>query len=456
MQHRKNNHKRSCYSKKMELTDFPNEILHNIISNIALNSDLAKVTLVSHRFKALTEPLQYRNVHLDAEPHLDYRSGFLPTLKQTDQLIANLKARPKLGRYTTAFSLRVTHPLWYETYPQISIISRMPELRKLSFDPPAVHGGGTPNECKKMADLRLDFSHVTNHYDGDSTSWLNLGIPLEIIAKTLWHPSLRKVQAERVFFTGNFDNFERDRFLGPRRYGRSSVEDLRFLNCCPRIDGNVVTAFINAIQNLKCFALEIKSPWEPIKPPYDLAPEIDVRPALQAHHATIEELAISTSDDALEYHGFGQSPGSFVQWTALKRLAVPFFMLSRDLTHHGRLHEVLPPQLEELQLEKQLWTFSTNGLEITEEFQPIREDGLTLMKELAKNNEACVPRLKRLIWWLQYPSSRESSNPAYSIHPSIIEIEGLVSMFKNSSVQFEWIPTALFKDTPFGKRLYEW
>lgn len=282
----------------MKLTDFPNEILHTIISNISLNSDLAKVTLVSHRFKALTEPLQYRNVHLNAEPFVEYRSGYLPTLKQTDQLIANLKARPELGRYTTFFSLRVPHPLWYETYPQISIIRRMPGLRQISYDPPAIHGGGIPKECKNLRDLRFDFSHVTKHYDGDSASWLELGFPLEIIAKDLWHPSLRKVQAEKVFFNSKF---ERDLFLGPRRMrcGSSSVEDLRFLDCCPRIDGNVVMAFINAIHNLKCFALEIKSPWEPLNARNRPAPKADVRPALQAHHATIEEFAISASDRAL-------------------------------------------------------------------------------------------------------------------------------------------------------------
>ena len=439
----------------MKLTDFPNEILHDIISNIPLHSDLAKVMLVSHRFKALTEPLQYRNVHLNAEPFVEYRPGFLPTLKQTDQLIANLKARPELGRYTTAFSLRVTHPLWYETYPQISIIRRMPGLRQISFDPPAIHGGGIPDECKNLRDLRFDFSHVTNHYDDDSSSWLEFGIPLEIIAKNLWHPLLRKVQAEKFCFTGEF---EHDHSLGQRRmrFGRSSVEDLRFLHCCPRMDGDVVMAFINAIRNLKCFALEIQSHWHPLQERNDLAPEVDVRPALQAHHATIEELAISTSDHALEYHNLAQSPGSFFQWTALKRLAVPIFMLSGDLAQHGILHEVLPPQLEELQLERELWNLPGHRLNFSEEFQGVLDKDLARMKELAKNKEAWVPGLKRLIWWLQDPSLRKCSDPSDLIYESVVATEELVSMFKNVNVQFESIPTALFKDTPFGKRLYEW
>lgn len=438
----------------MKLTDFPNEILHDVISNISLNSDLAKVTLVSHRFKILTEPLLYRNIHFDAEPLDEYPSGFLPTLKRTDQLIANLKARSELGRYTTAFSLRVTHPLWYECYPQISIIRHMPRLRQLSYDPPAVHGGGIPAECKKLTAQRFDFSHVTNHYDNDSRFWLEHGIPLEIIAKHLWQPSLRKVQAEKVFFAGEF---EHDLFLGPRRirHGRSPVEDLRFLDCCPRIDGDVVRAFINAIGHLKCFAFEIKSPWEPLAAPNDPAPEIDVRPALQAHYATMEELAISTSDHALEYRNLWQSPGSFVQWPSLKRLAVPIVMLCGELAHHAMLHQVLPPQLEEIQLEKKMWILSEHALNYFEGTQAARENDLTLLKELAKNKEVCVPGLKRLIWWLQHPSAQNVNDPRHLLNASTVETFALET-FKNVGVKFELISTPFFKETPFGQRLYEW
>lgn len=445
----------------MKLTDFSHEILLQVISNIPLNSDLAKVTLVSHRFNDLAETLLYRNIHFDAEPLEECQLGYIPTLKRTDQLIANLKARPELGRYTTAFSLRVTHPLWYQSYPQLSIIRRMPGLRQLSYDPPAVHGGGIPTENKKLTALRFDFSHVTNHYyDDGGLLWLELGIPLEVIARDLWHPSLRKLQAEKIFFG---DKFEPEPWLGQRRMrqGRSPVEDLRFLDCFPHIDGKGLNAFINAIRHLKCFVLEIESPKDPLVVPNTLAPEVEIRPALLAHRATIEELAISTTNHALRCYSIVHAPGSFVQWNALKRLAMPEVMLSRDLPYHVMLHVVLPPQLEELQLEKKLWTVSAQGVDrSSEESQLVTEKDLTLFKELAKNKEMCVPGLKRLIWWLQHASSRNfsdsDSGPTFSVHAPMGKMDALESILKKVGVQFEWVQTALFKDTPFSKRLYEW
>lgn len=204
----------------MELTDFPNEILQLIISKILLNSDVAKVTLVSHHFKTLAEPLLYRNVHFEAEFLQECRLGVVPPLKRTDQLIANLKARPELGTYTTAFSLKVTHSPWYQSYPQVSIIRHMPKLRQLSYDTHALHEGAIPAECKDLAALRFDFSHVTNHYDEDCRTWWEHGIPLEIIAKHLWHPSLRKIQAEKVLFTAVFE-YDMWLVLHLMRYGPS-------------------------------------------------------------------------------------------------------------------------------------------------------------------------------------------------------------------------------------------
>ena len=431
----------------MELKDLPDEILQHIISKIPLNSELAKVVLVSHRFKTLTEPILYRNIHLDAEPLEECRLGVLPTLKRTDQLIANLKSRPELGRYTTAFSLRVTHPLWYQSYPQISITRRMPELRQLSYDPPAVHGGSLPAECEDLTDLRLDFSHVTKHYDDESTSWLEDGVPLEIIAKHLWHPSLRKLQAEKVFFTRGF-GYESCLIQRRMRNGRSLVDDLRFLNCVPHIQYHALCAFITSLRRLKCFVLETKWPTQSLTAPNDPPPStIDLRTVLAAHHTTIEELALSSSDHALD---LVQVSGSFIKWTALKRLAVPY---PRDLFHHAMLHQFLPPQLEELQLEEKLCTCSAHEVSIHHEIMP--QNDISLLWQLAEKKRVLVPGLKRLIWWFQYPSGQNVVDGGNRLHMSTVELLGQ-QHFENAGVKFEVVATPFFKQTPFGKRLYEW
>lgn len=74
----------------------------------------------------------------------------------------------------------------------------MPQLRHVSYDPPAVHGGALLAEYTPFPALRSNFRHVTNHYGEDSDSWLQHGIPLEIIANSPRHPKLRKLLAGAV------------------------------------------------------------------------------------------------------------------------------------------------------------------------------------------------------------------------------------------------------------------
>lgn len=429
-----------------KITDLTDDTLQYIFSKRLNNSALAKMILVSHRFKMLTEPILYRNIHLDAEPVEERSPGSFPFLKWTDQLIASLKARPELGRYTTALSLRVPSRYWYDSQPQISIIRRMPELCRLSYDPPAVDGKALPPGCKNLTDLRFNFSHVTNHYDNDSSSWMETGIPLEIIAKNLWHPSLRKLQAENVFFTKEFDY---RRWLIERRmlHGRSRVDDIRFLDCFPRIEYPVLRALIISVRHLKCFAFEITTPKQSLTAPNDPPCKIDFRPVLGPNNTTIEELALSSSDHPLDLVKFS---GSFLEWGALKRLAVPF---SRDVFRHTTLHQVLPPQLEELQLEKRLWTSSTP--EITLDYKIILGDDLSPLWELAKRKPVCVPGLKRLIWWLQYPTGMKFDKARYRFYVSTVELSAQEN-FTDAGVKFELVETPFFKETPFGKRLYKW
>lgn len=424
----------------MELTDLPTELLREIISHISLNSHLASVVLVSRLFKPLAEPFLYRDIHLNAEPLEEFKVGFRCILRWTYQLIANLRARPELGRYTTTFSLRVPHPLWYQNHPYRSIINRMPGLRQLSSDPPCFNGDGLSTNANSITALRFDFSHVPSHWDDYGGSrWLQRCVPLKIISTHLWHPSVRKLQAEKLLF---MDNFVHKYWLGARReeLGPSRVEDLRFLDCCPRINGDAVRAFINAIRRLRCFVLEIKSPWEPVTvPPHTPAQEMDIRSALLAHQAWIQELAVSTTGHALQYHTLIQSPGSFVEFTALRRLAMPFAMLSHI---YPRLHDVLPPQLEELQLQESIYHFSPPGV------QPDHQ----LFKAFAEKKEAYVPGLKNLIWWIQPSATKERRNS----HAASILEQYTTVILGEVGVKFKLISTSFFKDTPFGQRLYEW
>ena len=439
----------------MASTDFPNEILLNIISCINCTSDLARLTLVSHRFNELVEPYLYHKIHFHAEAG---KVGSSPTLKRTCQLEANLCARPELGTYTTALSLRVVNPLWYRGRPDLILIRCMPRLRQLSYDPPPLPRAGIIANNKELTALRFDFSHVTNHYIKDGgPSWLDLGTSLDIVARELSnfsnYPKLRKIHAEKMFFIDQVQPghlFARQRML----LGHSDVKDLRFLDCGPLIKSNNLRRFIHAVRYLKCFVLEINSPCNPLVKGSFPAPRIVIIDGLECHRGTMEELAISTTDHGLDMHTIG----SLIQWTALKRLAIPEAILSESpfypfILDQLKLHEVFPPQLEELQLDKKCQTFSTQELQWD---LVIMEEDLRTLKELAMNKTACVPGLRRVIWWLQHPSSENLSDHTYSLRVPYVALDELEVAFREVDVEFEWVLTALFKDTPVGKRLYEW
>ena len=436
----------------MELTDLPTEILNHIIAQISLNSDLARVVPLSRQFKTLAEPFLYRKVHLDADRLEECRPGSPPVLKRTDRLIANLKARPDLGKHTTSFSVRVTHSLWWQTDPHVSIMKRMPQLRQVSYDPPALHGASLPPECKRLSDLRLDFRHVTNHYDEDSGAWLEHGIPLQIVAKNLWHPTLRKLQAERLSLTPKFDY----RFWlveQRQRRGFPPVDDVRFLDCNPRIDYRVLSNFITTIKRLRCFVLDVSKPQRnpattPLHQDDNPSDQIDLRPALDTHYLTIHTLALSTSDRALDVVTVS---GSFVYWIALKRLALPY---PEDRARHILLHKILPRQLEELQLEKRIWSLE-NYDNVLHQYEAMPENDLTQFLEFAENKRASVPALKRLTWWFQHPAGQRFEEANYRLLVTTVELFA-GEVFGQVGVRFEVVATPYFRETPMGRRMCKW
>ena len=433
----------------MTSTDFPDEILLNIISCVNCNSDLAKLTLVSHRFNELAEPYLYRKIHFHAEAG---ETGSTPTLKRTGQLEANLYARPELGAYTTALSFHVENHLWYQNRPDLSLIRYMPRLRQLSYDPPPFQPGRLIANHKELTALRFDFS---DYFE----SRFELSSPLHIIARELscgsHFSNLRKIQAEKFFFSNRFNPV----YLSVREqtlFRNSTIEDLRFLDCCLWMRSDILGRFIHAVNDLKCFVLEINSPWDDFIENKASASKIVIIDGLERQRGTIEELAISTPEHDLD--PYRHTIGPLIKWTALKRLAIPVSVLSEIPFYQFnlgelKLHQVLPPQLEELQLNKKGSACSTEGFQRE---LVIKKEDLRPLEELATNKNACVPGLRRVIWWLQHPSSENLSN--LTISPSVphVELDALEYVFSEVDVQFKWVLTELFKNTPVGKRLYEW
>lgn len=456
--------------EKCNLTDLPNELLTQILSNIHGQSQLAKIALLSKRFKALVDLLLYRHISLDIQYSAkDFRNTRIvnryshtniPSFLPFDRLIDTFSLNPNFGQQVRTLSLKVHQRLWYKLFAaDIRLLKLLPELRTLSLSPPPYHSS-IPHSNWTLTSLRLDFSLVSDHYNEES-DWLQIGVPLRIIASYLWLPNLRKVQAEEALFTSNFND---TRCLVP---GGSSVEDLRFLKCREQTGDRVLAALLRSTKSLRRFVFEVSSVSYRNAQLGPNAGAFEI--ALSEHRETIEELAVATGRGLPVLRW---ALGPFTQWTSLKRLAVPGFMILGTASGTRNLYHALPPLLEELQMEYPTvpnnWTLmqmarqapSASSYPRIASYESIvdaaRAKDVTDMRQLAENKEFYVPRLNHVIWWYQKAKHVASDYPLHCIDASLAGLTVISSAFEKVGVKFEWISEPSFKDTPFGKRLCQW
>ena len=444
--------------EKCQFADLPEELIIHVLSYIHGKRHLARIALVSKRFKNVVEVLLYRHISLAVNPSAsEFRNtknvnkcATTPSFSPFYLLINNLCVHQGLGKHVRTLTLQVYRYPWAA---HSRLLERLPEIRALSLDPPPLHLNIPYNDWA-LKSLRLNFSHVIEHYD-ERDDWLRIGVPLEIIARHLRLPKLRTVHIEKAFFTELFDE---TRHLP---IGSSNVNDLRFFKCYETRSNRVVASFLRSIKYLKCFVFEFISDCNyfngPISPKlYDDVFEI----ALTEHQETIEELAIAASLGAPRVDWL---LGSLTKWTSLKRLAVPICMIS------GELYEILPPLLESFQIEHstgyhkrtlppmahQPSTFSTSSwLRTYENMTDAAGDkNISDVRRVAENKDSYVPRLNRVTWWYQIPTISAYPNPTTG---ELIGLIGVLLAFKQVGVRFEWVIEPRFEHTPFGKRLCEW
>ena len=457
--------------KKRHLSNLPNELLTQILSNIHGQSNLAKIALVSKQFRALVERLLYRHISLDVQ----YSTGNLsntsfvnkfsytkiPSFLPFDRLIHRLTVRQDLARHVHRLDLRVRRRLWYMLFAAHSrLLEHLPELRALSLSPPPFDLSIRASDWT-IKSLQLDFSAVTDHY-AEIPDWLRGGVPLYIIAKHLRLAKVRKLQANTVCFARGFDD---TRYL-PK--GSSSVVDLRFLNCLVSKSDRVLASFLGSTKYLERFVVEF---WSPTNIACSTDPYAGVfELALSEHQDTIKELAIATSGGLAK---IDWSLGPFTQWSVLTRLAVPSYLIKGNPPRARNLHEILPPLLEEFQIEH-----STAHLKRTmphmffqrphisqptrwpgvydSEIEAARAEQIADMRLLAANKEIHVPKLKLVIWWYQTLGTPSTDYFDYPIDRALSGLRLISLAFEQVGVEFKWVSESLFEDTPFGKRLCEW
>ena len=454
--------------KKHQLANLPNELLTQIFSNIHGQSHLAKIALVSKQFKALVEGLLYRHISLDVQ----YSAGDfsdttffnkfsytkIPSFLPFDRLIDRLSVRQDLARHVHRLDLRLRRRFWFYA-AHSRLLKHLPELRALSLSPPP-YELSIPASDWTIKSLQLDFSHVTDHYV-EGRDWLRAGVPIYIIAEHIRLAKLRKLQANTVYFAPGFDD---TRHLP---IGSSSVVDLRFLNCLVMKSDSVLASFLRSTKYLQRFVVEFCSTTIASSP----GPSAGVfELALSERQETIEELAIATSGGLAKINW---PLGPFTQWSGLTRLAVPSYMILGTSPRIRKLHEILPPLLEEFQIEHSTAHLERTTPQISFQqppvYQPTRWPGLydseidaaraedvADMRLLAANKDIYVPKLKLVIWWYQTPETPSADYFDYPIDRSLAGLRLTSFEFEKVGVKFEWVAESLFKDTPFGKRLCEW
>lgn len=284
---------------------------------------------------------------------------------------------------------------------------------------------------------------MTDHYD-ERSDWQHIGFPLQILAKHLWLPNLRKVQVERILFT---PYFEKAHHL---LQGSSPIDVLRFLKCYASKSDRVVAAFLRSIKCLKRFVFETSSPSCQIA---QTGPRTGVfELALSRHQETIEELAIANSEGSPM---LGWRLGPFTQWSSFKRLAVPGYMILGVFPGIRNLHEILPPLLEEFQIQHPTGHSNRSLPQVaygSSLDSVVQANYVPDMRRLAENKDFCAPRLNRVTWCYQRPTYSSE----YPLDANLAGLIGIFLAFEKVGVKFEQVTEASFKDTPFSKRLYEW
>ena len=313
--------------------------------------------------------------------------------------------------------------------------------------------------------MQLDFSRFTYGDDGNVQGlWMANRVSLETVTKYLWLPSLRRIQALSICFSLGPDCQQQILDNIQRLNSASSVSDLRFLDCCTweLSCDSLLAGFILSAQRLRRFVFESNG-----RVPFAEGFE-GLGHALRAHLATLEEIVLAElSTDFFT----GWAMGSFRDFRSLKRLATPIYTKLVDglATEIGfetfpSIHRYIPPQLEELQVQFLVdtqepgpvvyWPVDLPHAEIKAKTN--YREGFLKLWELTRTKIAYVPSLKKVTWWFQQYSQELGHHSEVPAEESLHQMNELKTAFAKVGVEFEWLATPLFGNTPSGQRVYEW
>lgn len=409
------------------LVTLPNDILLDILDLLPKN-DLLNLALVSSRITGPAQRVLYRSIYLVLEP--PNKPDQFAVQPGNLRLVNTLSQHPHIRLYVLELSIRVIdHSFSIRFKDYESLLHLVPCLQSLSLDPPSVHFQLSNLSLPFLETLRLDFNNR-----GERLPTNERKDPIEIIARQFWAPHLRRLHINGISFTS-----EMSVLFPPDRYRTASITDLEFCSSDEE-DVGCLPDILLCVKTLKRFTLEILTPWESSHMSASAMEPRTIGQFLRIHASTLEWLEIAGSD-AAEFPSTSLI-GSLAGYHNVKRLAIPEPFLVTEEDETSTLVNVLPPNLQELQLQ-----FPMLFIQGKDKYRATR---IKRLEQLAAAKLIRFPALRRVIWWSQPAECWDDG--IGSRYGPVSDMDHLITTFYKAGVKFEWLSTAYFEDTPFRRK----
>jgi hypothetical protein len=224
----------------------------------------------------------------------------------------------------------------------------------------------------------------------------------------------------------------------PERHWTASITDLQFRGCGEEKVG-CLPDIVLSVKSLERFTLDICTVWEGADWSTSVMTPGTIGQFLRIHASTLVQLEIASSD-AAEFPGTALT-GGLTGYPNIKKLAVPepFLVVVED--EESTLVDVLPPNIEELQLQ-----FPMRFMQGEDRDRAVR---IKRLEQVAAVKHIRFQALRRVIWWSQPAECWDDADSNGLRYGPVSDMEHLRGTFIKVNVKFEWLCTALFENTPF-------
>lgn len=451
-------------TKSKCLQGLPNELLLKILGYLPCNFRLASVSRVCHHFNDLIDSFEMKSLDLNAtfpekkilnvkksvrkKPSLykllqkfvhqqtrpTHTSWLPPSYNRFRRLCDQLEQHPKMLMEIRTMSLTVQDRSWYTScLVHNRLLHSPPYLDHLTLSPPPPMSfwllEHNPNYgLRALRSLRLDFLPLTAPlYQGNVHEDI-----VNVVDQYRYCSGLHKLRIDGLGpITVPFSNLE-----------MTFIRDLWCVGCRACEAAVMNSQLIRSSTGLVRYIFETadteRSPFRPFPPQYTSFLYED----LLLHKYTLRQLVIATSNLGVIHDNWTLGPlNTFSQ---LEKLALPCFLLPERTLGEARF-EMLPPNLEELQLE---FPFALGRKRFG------NEQTFEMLRKGASRIKFCLPYLKRLILWDRWnPVQDDDRNSDVFDNFSLKTLRELEQTFKDLDIEFEWLSEFSFWDTPIGKAL---